>query len=219
MIRRKDTLGYVEFLRGKYDETNEAYLVKIFQTMTISELERIKTLEFNQLWNELWSHRNYKQYQIEYDNSKTKFTNLKSNKYLNFNEIVDKSEIKYTEKEWGFPKGRRNLKESDYDCATREFQEETGFFQDEYVILKNIKPVEEIFYGSNDIRYKHIYYIGECLSERKIKIDPENKFQVTEIGGIDWFNLHESMDKIRPYNMEKKDVLKKVHKLLITNNC
>ena len=204
LIRRKDTLGYVEFLRGKYDETNEAYLVKIFQTMTISELERIKTLEFNQLWNELWSHRNYKQYQIEYDNSKTKFTNLKSNKYLNFNEIVDKSEIKYTEKEWGFPKGRRNLKESDYDCATREFQEETGFFQDEYVILKNIKPVEEIFYGSNDIRYKHIYYIGECLSERKIKIDPENKFQVTEIGGIDWFNLHESMDKIRPYNMEKK---------------
>jgi 8-oxo-dGTP pyrophosphatase MutT (NUDIX family) len=219
LIRRKDTLGYVEFLRGKYDETNEAYLVKIFQTMTISELERIKTLEFNQLWNELWSHRNYKQYQIEYDNSKTKFTNLKSNKYLNFNEIVDKSEIKYTEKEWGFPKGRRNLKESDYDCATREFQEETGFFQEEYVILKNIKPVEEIFYGSNDIRYKHIYYIGECLSERKIKIDPENKFQVTEIGGIDWFNLHESMDKIRPYNMEKKDVLKKVHKLLITNNC
>ena len=30
LIRRKDTLGYVEFLRGKYDEMNEDYLVKIF---------------------------------------------------------------------------------------------------------------------------------------------------------------------------------------------
>ncbi len=47
----------------------------------------------------------------------------------------------------------------------------------------------------------------------------KNKFQATEIGGIDWFNLNDSLDKIRPYNMEKKDVLRKVHKLLLTNNC
>ena len=219
LIRRKDTLGYVEFLRGKYDEKNEEYLVKIFKTMTQSEIERIKTLDFSQLWNELWSHRNYKQYQVEYENSKTKFDNLRESKYLNLDSIIEKAEIVFTEKEWGFPKGRRNIKESDYDCAMREFQEETGFQSDEYTILKNIKPVEEIFYGSNDIRYKHIYYIAECLSERKIKVDPENKYQVKEIGGIEWFNLNDALSKIRPYNMEKKDVLRKVHKLLLTNNC
>ena len=219
LIRRKDTLGYVEFLRGKYDEKNEEYLIKIFKTMTLSEVERIKTLDFSQLWNELWSHRNYKQYQVEFENSKAKFENLRSGKYLDLEKIITLAEISYTEKEWGFPKGRRNIKESDYDCAMREFQEETGFQSDEYTILKNIKPVEEIFYGSNNIRYKHIYYIGECLSERKIKVDPENKFQATEIGGIDWFNLTDSLSKIRPYNMEKKDVLRKVHKLLLTNNC
>ena len=219
LIRRKDTLGYVEFLRGKYDEKNEEYLVKIFKTMTQSEIDRIKTLDFSQLWNELWSHRNYKQYQVEYENSKTKFDNLRESKYLNLDSIIEKAEIVFTEKEWGFPKGRRNIKESDYDCAMREFQEETGFQSDEYTILKNIKPVEEIFYGSNDIRYKHIYYIAECLSERKIKVDPENKYQVKEIGGIEWFNLNDALSKIRPYNMEKKDVLRKVHKLLLTNNC
>ncbi len=219
LIRRKDTLGYVEFLRGKYDEKNEEYLIKIFKTMTQSEVERIKTLDFSQLWNELWSHRNYKQYQVEFENSKAKFENLRSGKYLDLEKIITQAEISYTEKEWGFPKGRRNIKESDYDCAMREFQEETGFLNDEYTILKNIKPVEEIFYGSNSIRYKHIYYIGECLSERKIKVDPENKFQATEIGGIEWFNLEDSLSKIRPYNKEKKDVLRKVHKLLLTNNC
>ena len=218
LIRRKDTLGYVEFLRGKYEEKNEDYLIKIFQTMTKGEVERIKTLEFSQLWNELWSHRNYKQYQTEFENSKLKFLNLKNNVYLNMDEIIEKADTQFEEKEWGFPKGR-NIKETDYDCATREFQEETGFEDSEYTILKNIKPVEEIFYGSNDIRYKHIYYIGECLCEKKLKVDPENKFQATEIGGIEWFNLNDAIGKIRPYNREKKDVLRKVHKLLVTNNC
>lgn len=219
LIKRKDTLGYVEFLRGKYEETNEEYLIKIFQTMTQDEIVRVKTLEFSQLWNELWSHRNYKQYQTEFENSKLKFLNLKKNVYLSLDTIIEKANTQYTDKEWGFPKGRRNIKETDYNCAMREFEEETGFKGEEYTILKNIKPVEEIFYGSNDIRYKHIYYIAECLSERKIKIDPENKFQATEIGGIEWFKLDEAIDRIRPYNREKKDVLRKVHKLLITNNC
>lgn len=219
LIKRKDTLGYVEFLRGKYEETNEEYLIKIFQTMTQEEIVRVKTLEFSQLWNELWSHRNYKQYQTEFENSKLKFLNLKNGVYLRLDTIIEKANTQYTDKEWGFPKGRRNIKETDYNCAMREFEEETGLKGEEYTILKNIKPVEEIFYGSNDIRYKHIYYIAECLSERKIKIDPENKFQATEIGGIEWFKLDEAIDKIRPYNREKKDVLRKVHKLLVTNNC
>jgi 8-oxo-dGTP pyrophosphatase MutT (NUDIX family) len=219
LIRRKDTLGYVEFLRGKYEEKNEEYLIKIFQTMTKGEVERIRTLEFSQLWNELWSHRNYKQYQTEFENSKSKFLNLKNNVYMNMENIIEKANTEFEEKEWGFPKGRRNIKETDYDCANREFQEETGFESSEYTILKNIKPVEEIFYGSNDIRYKHIYYIGECLCEKKLKVDPDNKFQATEIGGIEWFNLNDAVSKIRPYNREKKDVLRKVHKLLVTNNC
>jgi len=219
LIRRKDTLGYVEFLRGKYDETSEEYLVKIFHTMTKGEIEKIRTKSFTQLWNDLWSHMNYKQYQTEFENSKLKFLNLRNNVYLNMEEIIKKSQTEFEEKEWGFPKGRRNIKETDYDCAGREFQEETGFKSEEYNILKNIKPVEEIFYGSNDIRYKHIYYIAECLSDKVLRVDPDNKFQVTEIGGIDWFTLNDSINKIRPYNKEKKDVLKKVHKLLITNNC
>ena len=56
------------------------------------------------------------------------------------------------------------------------------------------------------------------MTEKKLKVDPENKHQVTEIGGIEWFNLNDAVNKIRPYR-EKKDVLRKVHKLLLTNNC
>ena len=69
LIKRKDTLGYVEFLRGKYDENNKEYLIKIFNTMTKTEIIRIKNLEFKLLWNELWCFKNNNLYQQEYDNS------------------------------------------------------------------------------------------------------------------------------------------------------
>ena len=118
---------------------------------------------------------------------------------------MKKANTQFEEKRVGI--SRRNIKETDYDCATREFEEETGFEKKRIYGFKEHKPVEEIFYGSNDIRYKHIYYIAQSLSERKLKVDPENKHQVTEIGGIEWFNLNEGLDKIRPYNKEK-NVLK-----------
>ena len=41
-------------------------------------------------------------------------------------ELIQKSTTKWTEPEWGFPKGRREYHETDVDCSKREFQEETG---------------------------------------------------------------------------------------------
>ena len=219
LIQRKDTLGYVEFMRGKYDELNKDYIIRLFETMTMGEVENIKKYDFDKLWNMLWLNKNIKQYQTEYEISKKKFNNLVNNKYFIFTKILEESNIIYIEKEWGFPKGRRNLRETDYDCALREFEEETNYKSDEYSILRNIKPVEEIFYGSNNIKYKHIYYIAKSIRSKELEVDPENYFQFTEVGNIKWLTLSEALQKIRPYNVEKKDVLNKVNKLLFNNNC
>ena len=35
---------------------------------------------------------------------------------------------------------------------------ETGISKDDYFVYRNIKPYEEIFLGSNNVVYKHIYY-------------------------------------------------------------
>lgn len=219
LIQRKDTLGYVEFMRGKYDELNKDYIITLLETMTLGEVENIKKYSFDELWNMLWLNKNIKQYQTEYDISKRKFTNLMHNKYFIFEKLLEDAEIVYTEKEWGFPKGRRNLRETDYNCALREFEEETNFKKDDYSILRNIKPVEEIFYGSNNIKYKHIYYIAKCIKSKNLVIDPSNYYQFTEVSNLSWFTLTEALEKIRPYNIAKKDVLIKVNKLLFTNNC
>ena len=39
-------------------------------------------------------------------------------------------------------------------------------------------------------------------------------FQRTEVSKIDWLSLQECLDSIRPYNLEKKEVITKINRLL-----
>ena len=39
LIRRKDSLGFVDFLRGKYTLQNKEYLINLLNKMTVSEKE------------------------------------------------------------------------------------------------------------------------------------------------------------------------------------
>ena len=130
-------------MRGKYDELNKDYIITLLETMTIGEVENIKNYSFDELWNMLWLNKNIKQYQTEYEISKG---NLQiCYQIFQFEKILEDAEITTQKKKWGFPKGRRNLRETDYNSALREFEEETNFKKEDYSILRNIKPVEEIF--------------------------------------------------------------------------
>ena len=48
LIRRKDTLGYVDFIRGKYTHNNMQHIVNMLQEMTNDEKKRyaMKSLNF-----------------------------------------------------------------------------------------------------------------------------------------------------------------------------
>ena len=59
----------------------------------------------------------------------------------------------YLYNEWEIPKGRRNLNETNRECAVREFQEETNILPDDYELYDNILPLEEEYKGSNNIIY------------------------------------------------------------------
>lgn len=37
MVQRKDSVAYVEFIRGKYDLSNKTYIEKMFRNMTLEE--------------------------------------------------------------------------------------------------------------------------------------------------------------------------------------
>lgn len=218
MIQRRDTLGFVEFMRGKYLLTNLTYLKKLFTIMTKKERELIVNNDFDTLWDKLWMKNDNRYTFNEYSTSKDKFNKLKSgtkidNKTVTFISLNNEVPMVYESPEWGFPKGRRNLHENDLDCAKREFEEETGIDESNYELM-NIKKINENFIGSNNIRYRHIYYIGNLLKDIDLKINPENKHQITEISNINWFTLEECKNSIRPYNVEKKKVIEKIDDLI-----
>ena len=203
MIRRKDSLGYVDFLRGKYNQYNDYNLSNIISEMTSNEIMDIKNRTYSFLWNKLWNKKDEK-----FDKKiMEKFNFVKENKL----HLFDINNKKWNEPEWGFPKGRRNHKENDFDCSMREFEEETGYKRCKLKILKNIGYFEETFTGSNLKSYKHKYYL--CNIEHKDSINTEN-FQKSEIGDMQWFTYEECNEKIRDYNFEKKDMLKKINSIL-----
>lgn len=225
MIRRRNTLGFVEFMRGKYTLDNYKYILNIFTIMTIHEREMILNNSFDYLWDKLWMNRNLKQYHSEYSHSKKKYEILSSglivtslNQKLTLQDFHRMADRNYTEQEWGFPKGRRNLKENDLEAAKRECNEETGLTESDYRVCEDYPKFEEVFLGTNNIRYKHIYFLAEFTSDKKLGVDLNNKTQVMEISSVNWFSKDQCLKKIRNYNEEKKILIKKVDEYLSNIN-
>jgi len=222
LIRRKDTLGYVEFVRGKYNFGKLNMLRRTFNIMTTHELHKIKTLTFDEIWADLWltNCHNSKKYTKEYESSKHKYNQLRNgllngeNNRFSLDTLIRNCKNKYTEQEWGLPKGRKNIKETFVECAEREFQEETGVKKGCYKIIKDLKPLEEIFMGTNNLRYKHVYYIANCNKTCQVSFNKNNKTQVVEISAVQWFTCNDAVKILRPYNIAKKNIIKSSIKII-----
>ena len=222
MIRRKDSLGHIDFMRGKYSLNNKEYIINMLNQMTIAEKETLRTKTFDELWESIWGGSTIlSQYKNEEITSKEKFNNLKAgvnynNKLFTLNDLINESnqQFLWEETEWGFPKGRRNHKESDYDCALREFQEETGYNVKHLFNLQNVIPYEEIFTGSNYKSYKHKYFVMYMSHENSLL---ENEFEKTEVSKMEWKSFEDCLLTIRSYNVEKKRILAKINQCITEN--
>ena len=86
LIRRKNSLNYVEFIRGKYDINNSDYLQKTINFITKEEKRLIKITNFDILWKDLWGEE-INNNNIEYKESRDKFNQLKNGLFIKKNEI------------------------------------------------------------------------------------------------------------------------------------
>jgi len=199
MIRRKDTFGYTDFLKGKYQIYNKNYIRNIINEMTDYEKENIQKKDFLDM-NKKNEESLYKKWITLYNGYYI------NNTFIKLDNLIKNSNTSWKEPEWGFPKGRRDFQEKDLECALREFEEETGYKKDNITIIENVIPYEELFFGSNYKSYKHKYY----LAFMKDNIDILDKFQKSEVSKLEWKTLNESLECIRPYNSEKKKMLRKI---------
>jgi 8-oxo-dGTP pyrophosphatase MutT (NUDIX family) len=218
MIRRKDSFGYIDFIRGKYSPYNIEHIQQIINEMSVLEKERILTLPFNLLWEQMWGNISNIQYKNEEIISSKKFEIIKNgvqidNGIIKLEDIIKNSHTEWNETEWEFPKGRRNYQEKDLDCALREFEEETGISHSSISIIDNLLPFEELFIGTNHKSYKHKYFLAYMNEYDETQNNLFN-YQLTEVSKLDWKTVSKCLESIRPYNLEKKQLIININKVL-----
>lgn len=212
MIRRKDSFGYIDFMRGKYHLNNSTQIQNLLNEMTMKEKSWLITQDFSSLWNELWIYSPNKQHFMGEENkAKSKYESIQPN----LQEMLAKSDTMWVETEWEFPKGKRNSNEKEMDCALREFEEETGISCKQIDLFDNVLPFEENFIGSNGKTYKNKYYLAKSLLPYEVESLVKG-FQPSEVSKMQWKTYEECMGSIRNYHFEKKQLLCYVDELLST---
>jgi 8-oxo-dGTP pyrophosphatase MutT (NUDIX family) len=213
LIQRRDSLGYIDILRGKYKLGDSEYIQQQIRGMTREEREKILTAPFETLWEQMWGPPTdgSNPYRQEKDASKQKLEALRA---TDLQKMIESCEQTWDTPEWGFPKGRRDIHESEYMCAIREMREETGLTESDVIPIKNLDTVRETFFGSNRVQYCHKYFIFYVPKEKEIVLDKTNPHMCQEIGDIRWCSVEDGLRLIRPENIEKREVLLRVSGLL-----
>lgn len=210
MVKRKDSMAYMEFIRGKYDMGDPAYYERLVGNMTIPEQNSIVSEEFDTLWTRLWG-QGRDTHSAEYEISKSKYYQLDRA------DIIQRNRSKYSDPEWGFPKGRRARGESDSECAVREFFEETNICPEAYTLHPNLKFVET-FRGTNNVLYRHIYFVALLRDSKIINLKQKLTFmQSKEVSEVDWKSMSECRSVIRPHYTERIALMSDVERLIATH--
>lgn len=221
LIQRKDSLRFVDFVRGKYDINNTTYLKQLLSNMTHEERAFLRTTTFEDMWKRVWGSSTVRNYKNDYDLSKQHFTTittLQEDGKTILEKLLEETTTSWVTPEWGFPKGRRNPKEDDKSCAIREFEEETGISCDKIAVVSNMEPLSETFFGDNNVHYCHKYYLAYIPVGINYATISTHPHMSREIGDIGWFTIDEALGRIRSENVEKREILLRVSGI-IRNYC
>jgi len=208
LIRRIHSIGFETFIRGRYNSLEE--MQALIDRMTEIEKVKVKTKTFDELWDDICINKNTYFYRSGKKTAFEKFNNLDIQK------LFEDVSSPWKEPGWGFPKGRRQLYETERECAIREFGEETDYRPNQFNIFMK-KPFIETYVGTNNVRYCHNYFIAMMDdSAPNACINQENLDQITEVGDIRWFTQKDAYEIMKPYDIQKKDVLNQVYSYVET---
>jgi len=206
MVRRKDSMSFAEFVRGKYDPARPEYVRTLLANMTQQEIRRLNSEAFESIWAKLWGNSIIERREQEFFIACEKFRTVRN--------IVEISTSAYQEPEWGFPKGRRLKCETDQGCAEREFFEESNISRSEYCIVSGLQ-LEETFRGTNGIPYRHKYFIAVLTKPHDIH-QTFTSSQRQEVSAIAWKNLDECMKLTRPQYIQRESILRDLSNIVQT---
>lgn len=202
LVRRKDSMSYVEFIRGKYKPSDPLYIRSLVRGMTAEEHHKILTMSFYELWTDMWVTKTIHSHRQEYDKSYRRFKEC----IMGVRDYIRTLRDPNVDPEWTFPKGRPQSDECDIDCAKREFEEETGIDKTRLHIFSNM-PLKEVYTGTNGIVYETHFFIA-TVDEEFPSINPANRHQIEEVSDVAWISPSEIRTKMRSTYLSKEIVLR-----------
>lgn len=184
LVQRRLTYSFQEFVLGVYKLKSLKKIKHMIKNMTSVEQTEILTLNFEMLWWRVTFKS--KNDNLELYNSKLD----KFNKFIktyNVKSLINQSACSLPL--WEIPKGRHiSHKETDINCAIREFSEETNIEKSFYRIIFN--PVV-YSYQENNITYIIKYYPAVCKYLPHIgRIQPTKNNQTCEIVEMRWMDVN-----------------------------
>jgi 8-oxo-dGTP pyrophosphatase MutT (NUDIX family) len=218
MIQRKDSICFVEFIRGKYALMQKEYLLTLFRGMTPLERALIQKSTFEELWAKVW--KNHHKSFTEHMHARDKFNTLKSGTIVTDHYVFDIDYIlKNTtptllEPEWEFPKGRKNSSESHCECALREFEEESGISRNKLRLMPQFQAMNLFKMGCNGTMYRGIYFVGKCVERvDQISLVNLNDMQSREVMCVRWVDYNGVLSRL--HNEEQVKAFDRMNKRII----
>jgi 8-oxo-dGTP pyrophosphatase MutT (NUDIX family) len=126
--------------------------------LSTEEKVRIRTHTFRELWDDLWIAHGSNIHLDGYERTFKKFE-LARDKILEYIRISPA--IAVESPPWGFPKGKKNERETEIECAIREFGEETRLDTSKIRVHEEIPALIESYRGGNLKPYCIHYFIAE----------------------------------------------------------
>ena len=208
MIKRNDSLSYVELIHGNYRESQLFFMLK---QLTQTEVSRLLTYSYEQLW---WDLHLKPAEGSAFEYGKGRFQKISGCLAALCREVP--TEDPNGRSLWLFPKGRPNYikgnsevrsgPESSICCALREFKEETnGMDLIGRVVLPD--PVSERYMGTNSKNYSTQYFVFETNTKHAIPHFERKNTGIRDISigeslEIKWVGLSELPAILLPGRME-----------------
>ena len=217
LVERGHSIGYAKILMGHYDINDLGILVRLLEDTTTKERERILTQDFHTLYVDFWGKWDPR-HKASFFKARTKFDCLRKGisqgtYHYSWARLIKGAKQHYDNPVKEFPKGRKNNQnESDFDCALREFSEETGFSPLSYVLIPYTKPFLMEVIGMDGHMYENLFYVVRFYNKENVD-DRES----SEVKKVVWSTYQEAMDEIRPHEKPQKDLLSRAPSPLDTN--
>lgn len=241
MICRRNTFGYIDFVRGKYSVHNILYLRRLFSEMTKQEKQNIISMPYEQIWADMWEtpapisaqsqplitsalQQETKEttttpvpvsFRMEESNAKHKFEQLRTGVCDENGCLVTLETLCKSGEEWLDPEWEFPKGRRNY--SEKELTCALREFQEEtgYSASK-ISVIENLMPFEEQ-------FIGSNWKAYKHKyflayVQPDvecaqKHYQTSEVSKMEWKTYEECMKSIRSYHLEKRTMITNIHKM------